>query len=208
MAQRARGAGARPSDRRGARVSPRPPQASGPDLAAVRARVRQVVEPLIAAAGLDLEDLNVTRAGRRHVVRVTVDGDGGVSHDELSDVAHEISAALDAAEESGGELTTDAYTLEVSSPGIDRPLTQPRHWRRNVGRLVIVRAGDRTLTDRVVAADETAVTLDGAGAFAYADLGPGRVQVEFSRPGDEGDELTENDSGDPIDEPTDEEDGA
>ena len=207
MAQRARGAGARPSDRRDARVSPRAPQGSGPDLAAVRTRVRQVIEPLVAGAGLDLEDLNVTRAGRRFVVRVTVDGDGGVSHDELSDVAHEVSAALDAAEESGGELTSDAYTLEVSSPGVDRPLTQPRHWRRNIGRLVTVRAGDRTLTGRVVAADETAVTLDGAGAFAYADLGPGRVQVEFNRPGDEGDEL-EDDSGDPIDEPTDEEDGA
>jgi ribosome maturation factor RimP len=171
------------------------------------------VEPLVTAAGLDLEDLTVARAGRRHVVRVTVDGDGGVSHDELSDVAHEISVALDAAEESGGEITADAYTLEVSSPGVDRPLTLPRHWRRNIGRLVTVRAGDRTVTGRVAGADETGVILDAAGgsvAVGYTDLGPGRVQVEFSRPGEPDDDELESfdDSGDPIHEPTDEEDGA
>ena len=99
MAQRARGAGARPAGRRAVRAEPRPAQRSGPDLATVRARVRELVEPLIRAAGLDLEELTVTRAGRRYVVRITVDGDGGINHDELSDVSRTISAALDEAEQ-------------------------------------------------------------------------------------------------------------
>jgi len=128
--------------------------------------------------------LAVTRAGRRFVVRVTVDGDGGVTHDDLTDVARGLSAAFDAAEESSGEITSDAYTLEVSSPGVDRPLTLARHWRRNVGRLVSVRVDDRTITGRVTATDATTVTFDVDGVarvVALDDLGPGRVQVEFNR---------------------------
>ena len=198
MAQRERGAaaGARPAARtragRGARPTASGATASGapgavrtgPDLPALRARLRSVIEPIVDAASLDLENLAVTRAGRRYVVRVTVDGDGGVGHNELSDVARDISVGLDAAEESGVELTADSYTLEVSSPGVDRPLSLPRHWRRNIGRLVTVRAGTRTLTARVVAADDAGVTFDAAGRdqrVAFEQLGPGRVQVEFTR---------------------------
>jgi ribosome maturation factor RimP len=77
------------------------------------------------------------------------------------------------------------YTLEVSSPGVDRPLTQPRHWRRAIGRLVIAQLngnGADVTEGRIVGADESGVTLEHSGeaqAFSYADLGPGRVQVEF-----------------------------
>ncbi len=193
MAQRERGAaaGARPAARTRAGPGARPTASgaagaawTGPDLVALRARLRSVIEPLVAAASLDLENLAVTRAGRRHVVRVTVDGDGGVGHNELSDIARDISVGLDAAEESGGELTANSYTLEVSSPGVDRPLTLPRHWRRNMGRLVTVKDGGRTLTARVVAADDVGVTFDVAGrkqTVAFEQLGPGRVQVEFTR---------------------------
>jgi ribosome maturation factor RimP len=164
MAQRGRGTAA------GAR----------PDLGALRSRLRGLVEPIVAREGLDLEDLTVSPAGRRYVVRITVDGDGGVGHDELSDVSREISTGLDEAERTQGELTPDAYTLEVSSPGIDRPLTLPRHWRRNVGRLVKVKVGERLLTGRVTAATEVGISLDGR-EVAFDELGPGRVQVEFQR---------------------------
>ncbi len=154
------------------------------DLAARRARLRAVVEPVVAAAGYDLEDLTLSRAGRRHLVRVIVDADGGVGLDAIAEVSRAVSGALDAAEETGGELLAGEYQLEVSSPGVDRPLTLPRHWRRNIGRLVRVTAGDRQLTGRVVGADDTGVGLDVDGTsheVPYARLGPGRVQVEFSR---------------------------
>ena len=169
MAQRERGAAAaRPAD----------------NLGALRTRLRTLVEPVVSAAGLDLEELGVSRAGRRHVVRITVDGEDGVGHDELTDVSHRLSTALDEAETAGGELPLDSYTLEVTSPGVDRPLTQPRHWRRNVGRLVAVRATEGSFTARVadVTPDGVAFADPGpADPVPFEQLGPGRVQVEFTR---------------------------
>jgi ribosome maturation factor RimP len=180
MTQRGR-AGARPGDRRGRDAEPpRAPAAPRIDLAAAKARVRAVIEPVVTAAGYDLEDVNVSRAGRRHVVRVLVDADGGIKLDDVAVVSREISAALDAAEEAGGEVLAGEYQLEVGSPGVDRPLTAPRHWRRNVGRLVTVNG----LTGRVIAADDEGIVLDVDGAqreIAHGDLGPGRVQIEFKR---------------------------
>jgi ribosome maturation factor RimP len=138
----------------------------------------------VAAAGYDLEDLAVARLGRDFVLRVVIDGDEGVSLDNIAEVSRAVSAALDAAEAAGQQISADAYTLEVSSPGVDRPLTLPRHWRRNVGRLVKVKTGARVLTGRLTAAGESGVTLDVDGVaheLPYADLGPGRVQIEFTR---------------------------
>jgi ribosome maturation factor RimP len=153
-------------------------------LAALRARVRELVGPVVAAEGLDLEEISVSRMGRRYLVRVTVDADGGIGHDELSDASRAVSAALDAAEEHSGDLTPGSYTLELSSPGVDRPLTQARHWHRNVGRLVTVRVGGRQVTGRVSETHEGGVSLDIDGArldATFDELGPGRVQVEFAR---------------------------
>ena len=97
------------------------------------------------------------------------------------------------------KLTPDSYTLEVSSPGVDRPLTLPRHWRRNHGRLVKVKAAERTLTGRIAAVDDHGVTLEVDGrpvALGFGDLGPGRVQIEFTRLAD----LADEDFGEPADE--------
>jgi ribosome maturation factor RimP len=154
------------------------------DLAAHRGRLHEVIAPVVAAAGYDLEELSVTRAGRRHLLRITVDGDAGVSLDAVADLSREISAALDRAEETGGDFGSGEYVLEVSSPGVDRPLTEPRHWRRNVGRLVKVAVGPGRITGRVVAAGEAEVILEMGGhqrGYGYAELGTGRVQVEFGR---------------------------
>ncbi|MEU7933161.1 ribosome maturation factor RimP [Micromonospora echinofusca] len=186
-------------------------RAGGPrgDLAARRARLRDVIEPVVTAAGYDLEELSVSRAGRRHVVRVIVDADGGIRLDAVAEVSRAVSAALDAAEEAGGDIVAGEYQLEVSSPGVDRPLTLPRHWRRNVGRLVKVTArgagaqaepatGDRQVTGRVVEADDERVVLEtdaGRATWTYAELGPGRVQVEFHRL----DEIEETDEPDDMD---------
>ena len=83
---------------------------------------------------MDLESVKVTTAGRRRLLRVVVDSDRGVSLDDAALASRELSAKLDASDVMGDM----PYTLEVSSPGVDRPLTQPRHWQRAVGRLVRV----------------------------------------------------------------------
>jgi ribosome maturation factor RimP len=204
MTQRGR-AGARPNSRPGARRSRDEPEQRTPvaprvDLVAAKARVRQVIEPVIEQAGYDLEDVSVARAGRRHLVRVLVDTDGGINLDDVAVVSREISAALDAAEEAGAEVLAGEYQLEVGSPGVDRPLTLPRHWRRNRGRLVSVNG----LTGRVTEVDDVGIVLDVDGKprpLAFAELGAGKVQIEFKRLdeadfGDEGDEDDPNDEDD------------
>src|SRR3954451_2657797 len=199
MTQRGRARpGSRPEARRPDDERQRPPAAPRIDLTAARARVRGVIEPVIERAGYDLEEVNVSRAGRRHVVRVLVDTDGGINLDDVAVVSREISAALDEVEERGGEVLAGEYQLEVGSPGGDRPLTRPRHWRRNRGRLVAVNG----LTGRLVEVDDAGVVLDVDGAtraLTFAELGPGKVQIEFKR-------LDEADFGD-EDDIDDEEDG-
>ena len=163
------------------------------------AELERVLAPVVRAAGLDLESVRIGNAGRRRLLRVVVDADGGVSLDDIALVSREASARLD----DTGAMGEAPYTLEVSSPGVDRPLTQPRHWRRAAGRLVRVPlagpgdpdsragahgagpAGQKPVEGRVVAADEHGIILDVAGEhreFGYGELGPGRVQVEFGRP--------------------------
>jgi ribosome maturation factor RimP len=167
-----------------------------PDSAtARRSLLRAAIEPVVASAGFDLEQVTVSRAGRRHLVRVIIDGDGGVSMDAVADVSRALSAALDAAEQAGPALVPGEYVLEVSSPGVDRPLTEPRHWRRNVGRLVTVAVTEgpasHTVTGRITAATDSAVVLDLDGVVREVPrvaLGPGRIQVEFQRPGEDTDE--------------------
>lgn len=203
MTQRGR-AGARPGGRPDSRrTRPEPETRNAPalprvDLTAARARLREVVEPVVTKAGYDLEDLTVSRAGRRFVVRVLVDGDKGVGLDDVAVVSRAISDALDAADESGGELLAGEYQLEVGSPGVDRPLTEPRHWRRNTGRLVAVKG----LVGRVISAGDTGVVLDVDGTtreLAWAELGAGKVQIEFKR-------MDEADFGDDDDVEDDDED--
>jgi len=140
-----------------------------------------LVEPL-AAAGLDLEDVDLSSAGRRRVLRIAVDRDGGVSLDDVADATREVSKVLDDSEVMGEQ----PYTLEVGSPGVDRPLTHPRHWRRNHDRLVRASLRDGSqVTGRVGTSDDSGVTLDIAGSsqrLEYADVTKALVQIEFNRP--------------------------
>ena len=161
--------------------------------------LERLLEPVMRAAGLDLESVRVGSAGRRRLLRVVVDADGGVSLDDIALVSREASARLD----DTGAMGEAPYTLEVSSPGVDRPLTQPRHWRRATGRLVRVplagpgdpgprapahaagQTGQKPVEGRVIAAGDNGVILDVGGEhreFGYTELGPGLVQVEFGRP--------------------------
>ena len=93
-----------------------------------------MLEKPLATSGLDLEGVEISQAGRRSLVRVLVDQDGGVTLDDIADATRLVSDVLDQTD----VLGESPYTLEVTSPGIDRPLTLPRHWRRNVDRLVKV----------------------------------------------------------------------
>lgn len=150
-------------------------------------RLADLIRPVVSAAGMDLESVRVSSAGRRRVLRIVVDSDRGVSLDDAADASRAISAELDSSD-AMGEFP---YTLEVSSPGVDRPLTEPKHWRRAIGRLVTVSsAADQTLTGRIVAADDEKVVLDVDGeqrAYGFGELGAGAIQLEFGRPGVDGD---------------------
>jgi ribosome maturation factor RimP len=165
--------------------------------------LERLAEPVVRAAGMDLEEVQLTPVGRRRVLRVVVDGPGGVSLDNIALVSQALSAELDAA----GCMGDVPYTLEVTSPGVDRPLTAPRHWQRSVGRMVKVAVtgpgrgeasgqgrgevaaaasvhADHTVSGRVMAADADGVVLDIDGeqrGFGFSELGPGKVQVEFRR---------------------------
>jgi ribosome maturation factor RimP len=175
---------------------------AGPRPAPVDAeQVAGLIEPVVTGLGMDLEGVRVTSAGRRRVLRIIVDADGGVSLDDIAEVSRDLSVALDDSTIMG-DLP---YTLEVSSPGVDRPLTERRHWRRAIGRLVVAplltpesapdgnggqRAG--TIEGRVTGASADGITLDVAGEsrrFGYGDLGPGKIKIEFAPisagPGDE-----------------------
>ncbi|HYK34300.1 MAG TPA: ribosome maturation factor RimP [Streptosporangiaceae bacterium] len=152
-----------------------------------------LIESVLTAMEIDLEAVKITSAGRRVVLRIVIDADGGVSLDDIAEVSREVSAKLDA-KNAMGEAP---YTLEVTSPGVDRPLTQQRHWRRATGRLVVVplidkdqasetfaHAGPVEYLGRIVDVDHDRVTLEVDGerrTFDLGELGPGRVQVEFGR---------------------------
>lgn len=138
----------------------------------------------LAALGVDLEDVEVSKAGRRHVVRVVVDRDGGVDLDHVAAVSQRVSELLDAPPLDSA--IEGAFVLEVTSPGVDRPLTLPRHWRRARTRLVRVSMADGTelegrITD-VIDDDTIVLTVDGeAREVRRADVTRAIVQVEFHR---------------------------
>jgi ribosome maturation factor RimP len=199
MAQRGRGAAASAAANRsaGKAAGQDPARGAGKAAGLDAARLRPVVEPVVRACGLDLDELRVHRVGSRQVVRVIVDTVGGVSLDAIAEVSRRLSNALDEADGPGSAFGAGAYTLEVSSPGVDRPLTQPRHWQRNVGRLISARFDGATVTGRLLACSQTTARLEVAGVardLPLDRLGPGRVQVEFGRVA----ELSDDEIGEEI----------
>ena len=144
--------------------------------------LRALAQPIAARAGLVVEDITVTPAGRRRVLRLVVDlpddCSGGVPLDAVAVVSQELSAALDAADAMGAS----PYLLEVSSPGVDRPLTQRRHWSRARGRLVVAALRDGgQVQGRLAGTDDEGIELEDGRRVPWAELGKGRVEVEFAR---------------------------
>jgi ribosome maturation factor RimP len=150
-------------------------------------RISDVLREPLSGLGLDLEAVELTPAGKKRVLRVAVDKDGGVTLDDIAEATRAVSQELDDDDVMGEQ----AYTLEVTSRGVDRPLTEPRHWRRNQRRLVRASLRDGTqVTGRVRAADDAGVTLEVSGAdqrLAYDAIAKALVQVEFNRPASEED---------------------
>ena len=150
-------------------------------MADTRDRLAEELTGPIDQLGLDLEAVDLTSAGKRRVLRVAIDKDGGVTMDDIADATREVSRVLDETDLMGQQ----AYTLEVSSPGVDRPLTLPRHWRRNTGRLVKVklREGEPT-TGRIRATDDSGAVLDVDGAerrLEYAEVLRAKILIEFKK---------------------------
>lgn len=141
-----------------------------------------LLAPVVSAQGLDLEDVSVTPAGKRRLLRVVVDQDGGVGLDTVATVSTAVAATLDETDAMGGA----PYVLEVTSPGVDRPLTSPRHWRRNLARLVKVSTAEGTaLEGRLVEVDDDGIGVRSDGALTrlgWERVVSGRVQVEFTKP--------------------------
>jgi ribosome maturation factor RimP len=147
----------------------------------VRDQIEQALATPLSALGLDVEAVELTPAGRRRILRIAVDGDNGVTLDDVADATKTVSQVLDASDVMGEQ----PYTLEVTSRGVDRPLTLPRHWRRNADRLVKVTTTEgETLTGRIVGSGEDTATLDVDGTrreLAYTEVAKALVQVEFNR---------------------------
>ncbi|WP_031508359.1 ribosome maturation factor RimP [Streptomyces megasporus] len=157
-------------------------------------RLRELLEPLVATRGLDLEEVTVTPAGRRRVLRVVVDSDEGVQLDTCAELSRAASEILDETDVMGGA----PYVLEVTSPGTDRPLTEPRHYRRAVGRLIRARlteeAGGGEVVARILDADGDGVEVEVPGVkgrkpttrrIALDEIARARVEIEFNRKADE-----------------------
>ena len=145
-----------------------------------------VLTPILAQFDLELEAVEVIPAGKRQLLRVVVDGDGATGTGPLLDDLAEASKALSAALDSSDAVGRAAYTLEVSSRGVGRPLERPAHWRRNRGRLVAVTTTDgNSVLGRIVSADEETVQLEVDGAvreLALGEVARALVQVELNRP--------------------------
>ncbi len=142
-----------------------------------------VVEACVTDLGLDLEAVELSSGGRRRLLRVAVDADGGVGIDDIADVTRALSVVLDADDSVMGPAP---YTLEVTSRGVDRPLTEPRHWRRNAERLVRVRLveGD-VIEGRIGPSDDTGVDISTRSAdrrIDYADIESAIIQAELNKP--------------------------
>jgi ribosome maturation factor RimP len=144
-------------------------------------RLEPLVADAVARAGYELEQVHIQQAGRTQLVKVVVDGDDGIGLDEIAEVSRAVAAALDGQD----DVLAGAYTLEVTSPGLDRPLTKPRHWRRARLRKVAVRTPEDKYLARVGDADDEGVELLVDGQLrrvGYAEIDHAVIEVEFKDP--------------------------
>jgi ribosome maturation factor RimP len=162
-------------------------------------RLRALLEPLVVTAGLELEEITLSAAGKRRQLMVVVDAADGLGLDAVAGLSRELSQALDASDVMGDT----EYVLEVTSPGTDRPLTEPRHFRRNAGRLVKLQLKERgELIARIMSVDGTGLDLEVPGVKGrkpkparadFAEIARARVELEFNRRADGADAAEDAD---------------
>jgi ribosome maturation factor RimP len=144
-------------------------------------RLETLVNDCVSALGMDVEAVELSSGGRRKVLRIALDVDGGIGIDHITDATRALSEVLDSSDVMGAE----PYTLEVTSRGVERPLTLPRHWRRNAGRLVrVTLKDDITLDGRIGDSDDTGVQLTtkkDTTRIAYDQIVTALVQTELNR---------------------------
>jgi len=145
-------------------------------------RLRELAAEVAGGAGFDLEDLVVVAAGRRRLVRIVIDSDHGVPMDAAAKVSHQLAALLD--EQPSDPMGEAPYTLEVTSPGIGRLLTEERHFRRSRGRLIaITRTDESELVGRIrrVDAEQLELLINLKSVFVpLAEIARAKVEVEFN----------------------------
>lgn len=145
------------------------------------AAVQEMVAPIALELALDVESVEIRKTGNQKIVKVILDKDGGISLEEIAAATREISVKLDELPE-----LASSFTLEVTSPGVDRPLTAPKHWRRNLGRLVRVELiSGGSLDGRITDVTEEQITLQvkqQQRMISLTEIKRAVVQVEFNRP--------------------------
>lgn len=147
--------------------------------------ITELISPAVSEAGFFLEEVQIASPGSHRIVTCVVDGETPLNLDQVTVASRVISELLDTAEFMG----ETPFTLEVTSPGVDRPLTQPRHWTKNLTRLIKVTLGDGTITiGRLTEFNETNATLVEnikgrikEHTFAFAEIKRAVVEIEFSR---------------------------
>jgi len=140
-------------------------------------QVAAAITPAIESLGFYLEDINITSAGKRSMLTVIVDGDTHLSLDQVTVATKAISEIV----ENLPTLGNNPFTLEVTSPGLDRPLTKPRHWRKNQDRLIKIILNDgKELRGRIKESTDTSVTVD-EQLINFADIKRATLEIEFKK---------------------------
>jgi ribosome maturation factor RimP len=151
-------------------------------------KITELVQPAVEKAGFFLEDVHVVSPGKHRIITCIVDGQTPLNLDQVTSVSRDISELLDAA----SFLDETPFTLEVTSPGVDRPLTLARHWQKNLNRLVkVVKVDGSVINGRITTIEDSHVLLieDIKGkskehTVQFTDIKRATVEIEFNRKGD------------------------
>ncbi len=142
----------------------------------------ELLRPIVEKTGFILEEVKVTPLGRRRQISIIVDGEErNPNLDEVAGLSRAISAQLD----EYSALGDSPFTLEVTSPGVDRPLTELRHWRKNIGRLVkVITKDDKEISGRIQDVQSNRVTIDEID-YELTSIKRAQIQIEFNRSNNE-----------------------
>ena len=143
----------------------------------IQADIAQVISPIIESNGNYLEEVKVANLGKKKLITVIIDSDTHLNLDQVTAVTRSISDAI----ENLASLGTTPFTLEVTSPGIDRPLTLPRHWRKNIGKLAKIDLGEgKSIESRILSVTEDSVILE-SGEVKFAQIKKATLVIEFKK---------------------------